>query len=70
MRYLPDTDDVTLVALETAAPKIDAPWSLACPVKDCTLWRRDSRDLAGLLGALVVLEPGRRLRDRSATVDV
>ena len=70
VRCLPDTEEVTRVALETAAPKIDAPWSLAWPVNDCTRCRSDSRDLAGLLGALVVFEPGRKLRERSVTVDV
>lgn len=57
--------EVTLVALDTAAPKILAPCSLACPVSDWTLWRRLSRDFAGELGADVVFEPGRRLSDKS-----
>lgn len=39
---------------------MDAPWSRAWPVRLCTLWSKDSRVLAGELGALVVLLPGRR----------
>lgn len=70
MRCLPEeTDEVTLLAEETAWPKIEAPCSRACPVRDWTRWRRLSRDLAGLLGALVVLEPGLRLRERSPLLD-
>lgn len=66
--WRPDTDDVTRVALDTAAPNIEAPWSRACPVSDWTRCRRDSRDFAGELGALVVFEPGLRFNDKSLAV--
>ena len=70
VRCLPeDVDDVTLLAPDTAAPRMEAPWSLAWPVSDCTLCSRDSLDLAGLLGALVVFEPGFRFSDRSPELD-
>jgi hypothetical protein len=46
-------------------PKMEAPWSLATPVRDWTLCNRDSLVLAGEDGALVVRDPGLRFRDRS-----
>lgn len=45
-----------------------APCSLACPVRDWTLCNKLSRDFAGELGADVVFDPGRRLRDKSLVV--
>lgn len=40
-------------------------WSRAAPVKLCTRWSKLSRVFAGEDGALVVREPGLRLRLRS-----
>lgn len=37
-------------------PMMEAPWSRAWPVNDCTRCSSDSRVLAGLVGALVVRE--------------
>lgn len=47
-------------------PRIDAPWSRAAPVNDCTRCNNDSRDFAGLAGALVCLfVPLPKLNDKS-----
>lgn len=45
---------------------MDAPWSRAAPVNDCTRCSNDSRDFAGLAGALVCLfVPLPKLNDKS-----
>lgn len=51
-------------------PIIEAPWSLAAPVKLWTRWSKLSRDFAGLAGALVPLGgPLPKLNDKSGVFE-